>query len=66
MEVRRFWWVPHVERHGAELALLIALAALLELAAGVGLAYVAGRFADLGRGQSARMVALRWVPLCLI
>ncbi len=42
MEVRRFWSVPHVERHGAELALLIALAALLELAAGVGLAYVAG------------------------
>jgi hypothetical protein len=31
-----------VERHGAELALLVALAALLELAAGVGLAYVAG------------------------
>ena len=42
MEVRRFWSVPHVERHGAELALLVALAALLELAAGVGLAYVAG------------------------
>src|SRR5689334_13299704 len=42
MQVRRFWSVPHVERHGAELALLIALAALLELAAGVGLAYVAG------------------------
>src|SRR6266536_3510050 len=42
MEVRRFWSVPHVERHGAELSLLIALAALLELAAGVGLAYVAG------------------------
>src|ERR1700745_4451115 len=42
MEVGRFWSVPHVERHGAELALLIALAALLELAAGVGLAYVAG------------------------
>jgi uncharacterized membrane protein YbhN (UPF0104 family) len=33
---------PHLERGGAELALLIALAALLELAAGVGLAYVAG------------------------
>jgi hypothetical protein len=33
---------PHLERPGAELALLIALAALLELAAGVGLAYVAG------------------------
>jgi uncharacterized membrane protein YbhN (UPF0104 family) len=42
MEVRRFFSVPHVERHGAELALLVALAALLELAAGVGLAYVAG------------------------
>jgi len=42
MEVRRFWSVPHVERRGGELALLIALAALLELAAGVGLAYVAG------------------------
>src|SRR5256884_5414427 len=42
MEVRRFWSVPHVERPGAELALLIALAVLLELAAGVGLAYVAG------------------------
>lgn len=42
MEVRRFWSVPHVERHGAELALLVTLAALLELAAGVGLAYVAG------------------------
>ena len=25
-----------------------------------------GRFADLGRGQSARMVALTWVPLCLV
>src|SRR5947199_3259732 len=42
MQVRRFWSVPHVERHGAELAVLIALAALLELAAGVGLAYVTG------------------------
>src|ERR1700759_5368606 len=42
MEGRRFWSVPHVERHGAELALLIALAVLLELVAGVGLAYVAG------------------------
>src|SRR6266550_2713251 len=42
MQARRFLSVPHVERHAAELALLIALAALLELAAGVGLAYVAG------------------------
>jgi hypothetical protein len=42
MQVRRFWSVPPVERHRSELALLIALAALLELAAGVGLAYVAG------------------------
>ena len=42
MQVRRFLSVPHVERHGSELALLIALAGLLELAAGVGLAYVAG------------------------
>jgi len=40
--LRRFLSVPHVQRGGAELALLIALAALLELAAGVGLAYVAG------------------------
>jgi hypothetical protein len=42
MEMRRFWSVPHVERHGAELALLVALAALLELAAGVGLASMPG------------------------
>jgi hypothetical protein len=42
MQVRRFLSVPHVERPGSELALLIALAALLELAAGAGLAYVAG------------------------
>jgi uncharacterized membrane protein YbhN (UPF0104 family) len=42
MQVRRFWSVPHVERQGSELAVLIVLAALLELAAGVGLAYVAG------------------------
>jgi hypothetical protein len=40
--LRRFLSTPHLERPGAELALLIALAALLELAAGVGLAYVAG------------------------
>jgi hypothetical protein len=32
MQTRRFLSVPHVERHAAELALLIALAALLELA----------------------------------
>jgi hypothetical protein len=29
MQVRRFLSVPHVERHGAEVALLIALAAVL-------------------------------------
>jgi hypothetical protein len=40
--LRRFLSAPHLERPGTELALLIALAALLELAAGVGLAYVAG------------------------
>jgi hypothetical protein len=42
---RRLWrllFASHLERGGAELALLVALAALLELAAGVGLAYVAG------------------------
>jgi hypothetical protein len=32
----------HLERRGAALALLIAMATLLELAAGIGLAYVAG------------------------
>jgi hypothetical protein len=42
--LRRFLSAPHLERPGAELALLIALAALLELAAGVGLAYLAGFF----------------------
>ena len=40
--LRRFFSAPHPTRRGVELALLIALAALLELAAGVGLAYVAG------------------------
>jgi uncharacterized membrane protein YbhN (UPF0104 family) len=40
--LRRWLSVPHVRRRGAELSLLIALAALLQLAAGVGLAYVAG------------------------
>lgn len=39
---RRFWAASQVQRHGAELILLILLAAALELAAGAGLAYVAG------------------------
>ncbi len=40
--LRRWLSVPHMSRRGAELSLLIALAVLLQLAAGVGLAYVAG------------------------
>lgn len=40
--LRRFVSACHREWCGAELAVLIAVAALLELAAGVGLAYVAG------------------------
>ena len=34
-------WGDHIQRRGSALALLMALAALLQLAAGVGLAYVA-------------------------
>lgn len=40
--LRRWLSVPHIRRRGAELSLLITLAALLQLAAGAGLAYVAG------------------------
>jgi hypothetical protein len=40
--LRQYFSGPRLERGGVELALLIAASALLELAAGVGLAYVAG------------------------
>jgi uncharacterized membrane protein YbhN (UPF0104 family) len=42
VRLRRWLSVPHMRRCGAGLSVLIALAALLELAAGAGLAYVAG------------------------
>jgi hypothetical protein len=42
VSLRRLLLASHLERGRAELTLLIGLAALLELAAGVGLAYVAG------------------------
>lgn len=60
--MRRFLSAPHLERHGAELSLLIALAALLQLAAGIGLAYVAG-FSDV----HAVLGGFRWtwvIALC--
>jgi hypothetical protein len=59
--LRRFLSVPHLERQGAELALLIALAALLELAAGVGLAYVAG----FGKVRDA-LSGFDWVWLAVL
>jgi hypothetical protein len=40
--LRRFVSACHLQRHGAVLVLIIVVAGLLELAAGVGLAYVAG------------------------
>jgi hypothetical protein len=58
--LRRFL-APHLERPGAELALLIALAALLELAAGVGLAYVAG----FGKVRDA-LSGFDWVWLAVL
>jgi hypothetical protein len=42
ISIRRMLSGHHLESGGAELAMLIAAAALLDLAAGVGLAYVAG------------------------
>src|SRR5437667_2146714 len=42
VRLRRWLSVPHIRRRGAGLSVLIAFAALLELAAGAGLAYVAG------------------------
>ena len=44
MPISRWRWLstPHVHRRGTELALLVLLAALLQLAAGTGLAYLAG------------------------
>lgn len=42
MRLRRWLSVPHMRRRGGGLSVLIALAALLELAAGTGLAYVVG------------------------
>jgi uncharacterized membrane protein YbhN (UPF0104 family) len=54
--LRRWLSVPHIRRRGAELSLLIAFAVLLQLAAGVGLAYVAG-FSRVG----AALNDVRWV-----
>ena len=56
--LRRWLSVPHMSRGGAGLSLLIALAVLLQLAAGVGLAYVAG-FSQVG----AALGNIRWVWL---
>ena len=53
--LRRWLSVPHMSRCGAGLSLLIALAVLLQLAAGVGLAYVAG-FSQV----SAALGNIRW------
>jgi uncharacterized membrane protein YbhN (UPF0104 family) len=53
--LRRWLSVPHMSRCGAGLALLIALAVLLQLAAGTGLAYVAG-FSQV----SAALGNIRW------
>jgi hypothetical protein len=59
--LRRWLSVPHMSRRGAGLSLLIALAVLLQLAAGVGLAYVAG-FSQV----SAALGNIRWVWLCVL
>jgi hypothetical protein len=56
--LRRWLSVPHMSRCGAGLSLLIALAVLLQLAAGVGLAYVAG-FSQ----AAAALGNIRWVWL---
>jgi uncharacterized membrane protein YbhN (UPF0104 family) len=53
--LRRWLSVPHMSRCGAGLSLLIALAVLLQLAAGTGLAYVAG-FSQV----SAALGNIRW------
>jgi hypothetical protein len=42
LPLRRYFSVPRLKRRRAEFALLIALAVVLELAAGIGLASVAG------------------------
>ncbi len=59
--LRRWLSVPHMSRRGAGLSLFIALAVLLQLAAGVGLAYVAG-FSQV----SAALGTVRWVWLCAL
>jgi hypothetical protein len=59
--LRRWLSVPHMSRRSAGLSLLIALAVLLQLAAGVGLAYVAG-FPQV----SAALGNIRWVWLCAL
>src|SRR6266446_3213338 len=56
--LRRWLSVPHMSRCGAGLSLLIALAVLLQLAAGVGLAYVAG-FSQV----AAALGNIRWLWL---
>jgi hypothetical protein len=59
--LRRWLSVPHIKRRGAELCVLIALATLLQLAAGVGMAYVAGFsrvHAVLGHFRWAWLIAL--------
>ena len=56
--LRRWLSVPHMSRCRAGLSLLLALAVLLQLAAGVGLAYVAG-FSQV----AAALGNIRWVWL---
>jgi hypothetical protein len=59
--LRRFVSITHLRRRRAELVLIIVLAGLLELAAGVGLAYVAG-FSSV----RAALGGFRWPWLILL
>ena len=61
VSLRRWLSVPHMSRCGAVLSVLIALAVLLQLAAGVGLAYVAG-FSQV----DATLGNIRWVWLFVV
>ena len=59
--LRRWLSVPHMSRRGAGLSLLLALAVLLQLAAGVGLAYVAG-FSQVGAALGNIRLGLAMCP----
>jgi hypothetical protein len=60
LPLRRYFSVPRLKRRRAEFALLIALAVVLELAAGIGLASVAG-FSRSGP-RSAASTGCGWPP----